>query len=216
MTELPWEDNLLERKTESDLKDLLKTLVAFANSVRPGHTATILIGEKDDASVQGVSNPDEIQKRIRKECEKIFPPILWRSQVYERNGKYCIRIEIEYDGETPHFSGPAWVRRGSETIAATEELFQRLIDLRSGIVYEITKWLDKEVTVRGERKSPLPPNNPWYVNRWGFDETARIVFANNFWVTFEKSDKNRISEPITNLTLSFDNANSRLKILVNI
>jgi len=38
MTDLPWEDNLLERKTESDLKDLLKTLVAFANSVRPGHT----------------------------------------------------------------------------------------------------------------------------------------------------------------------------------
>ena len=46
MAELPWEDSLLERKVESDLKDLLKTLVAFANSVRPGHIATILIGEK--------------------------------------------------------------------------------------------------------------------------------------------------------------------------
>ena len=37
MIELPWEDSLLERKVESDLRDLLKTLVAFANSVRPGH-----------------------------------------------------------------------------------------------------------------------------------------------------------------------------------
>lgn len=50
MAELPWEDALLERKLESDLKDLLKILVEFANSVRPGHTAVILIGERDDAA----------------------------------------------------------------------------------------------------------------------------------------------------------------------
>jgi hypothetical protein len=31
----PWEDYLLERKVESDLKDLLKTLVVGANA--PGH-----------------------------------------------------------------------------------------------------------------------------------------------------------------------------------
>jgi predicted HTH transcriptional regulator len=57
MTELPWEDALLERKLEADQKDFLKTFVAFANSVRPGHIAVVLIGEKNDGSVQGVSNP---------------------------------------------------------------------------------------------------------------------------------------------------------------
>jgi hypothetical protein len=62
--ELPWEDGLLERKVENDLKDLLKTLVAFSNSVRPGHTATILIGEKDDGTIQGVRNPDNIQRAV--------------------------------------------------------------------------------------------------------------------------------------------------------
>ena len=85
MSELPWEDSLLERKLESDLKDLLKTLVAFANSVCPGHTATVLIGERDDGTVQGVTNPDNIQKRVRQDCEKVYPPILWRSQVYQQN-----------------------------------------------------------------------------------------------------------------------------------
>jgi hypothetical protein len=41
------EDSLREKKLESDLKDLLKTLVAFANSVAPGDTAKIFIrGEK--------------------------------------------------------------------------------------------------------------------------------------------------------------------------
>lgn len=60
MADHPWEDNLLERKTESDLNDLLKTLVAFANSVKPGHTAIILIGERDDGTIDGVTNPDNI------------------------------------------------------------------------------------------------------------------------------------------------------------
>lgn len=46
--EHPWKDYLVERKVESDLKDLLKTMVAFANSARPGHVATVLIGERDD------------------------------------------------------------------------------------------------------------------------------------------------------------------------
>src|SRR5579863_87932 len=103
MAELPWEDSLLERKVESDLKDLRKTLVAFANSVRPGHVATILIGERDDGSVQGVSNPDGIQKKVREECDEIYPPIVWSSQVYEKTGMPCLRVEIEFNGETPHF-----------------------------------------------------------------------------------------------------------------
>ena len=111
--DLPWEDGLLERKVESDLKDLLKTIVAFANSVRPGHTATILIGEKDDGSVQGVTNPDRIQQRVRETCDDVYPAIVWRSRVYEIEGKPCVRVEIEHSGETPHFGGPAWIRRAS-------------------------------------------------------------------------------------------------------
>lgn len=103
MSDLPWEDYLLERKVESDLKDLLKTLVAFANSVRPDHVATILIGETDDGTPVGVTNPENIQDRIRKECERIYPAIIWRSTVYEKNGKHCVRVEVDYSGDTPLF-----------------------------------------------------------------------------------------------------------------
>ncbi len=159
MTESPWEDNLLERKLESDLKDLLKTLVAFANSVKPGHTAIVLIGEKDDGTVQGVADPDATQRRIRKECDKIYPPILWDSRVYEKEGKHCVRVEIEYDGDTPHFGGAAWVRKGSETILANPECFQRLIDLRSSVVCELAKWLNREVTLRGDSLT-VPASRP--------------------------------------------------------
>src|SRR5713226_9450615 len=64
------EDSLREKKVESDLGDLLRTLVAFANSVGPDDTAQLFIGEKDDDTVQGVTNVDSIQKRIKMKLTK--------------------------------------------------------------------------------------------------------------------------------------------------
>lgn len=186
--EHPWEDSLLERKVESDLKDLLKTLVAFANSIRPGHAATILIGEKNDGTIAGVRNPDNIQKTVRNECEKIYPAIIWRSSVYERGGYYCVRVEIEYSGDTPHFGGPAWVRQGSSTVEASEEVFQKLIDLRLGMVRELSKWLNKDVTIHGD-SSTVPPDRSLehgvirytsFTHRWSYESIAKLVFVNSF------------------------------------
>lgn len=229
MDEFPWEDNLLERKVESDLKDLLKTLVAFSNSVKPGHVAQILIGEKDDGTVQGVTNPDKLQKSIRRECDKIYPPILWRSKIYEKDDKYCVRVEIEYSGETPHFGGPAWIRKGSESIIATDDIFQRLIDLRSGVVFELSKWLTKEVTVHGDT-SDIPDHAVdeihMYGNQivknaihrsWNYEESAKIVFVNNHWVTFERirdGEVEKVSEPINKISLSYDDEKDLLKVIV--
>ena len=221
MTEFPWEDNLLERKTESDLKDLPKTLVAFSNSVKPGHIGVLLIGEKDDGKIQGVKDADNIQKRIRKECDKIYPPILWSSEVYKRENKFCVRVEIEYSGETPHFGGSSWIRKGSETIKASEEVFQRLIDLRSNPVREISKWLEKEVTICIDLATvPNLKTSGNFIEfspqRWKLNEIAKIVFINGHWITFEKhKSKKRISEPLKKLTLSFDDENERLKVIVD-
>lgn len=223
MNEFPWEDNLLERKTESDLKDLLKSLVAFSNSVKPDHTAVILIGEKDNGDIQGVSNPDNIQKKIRKECDKIYPPILWKSIVYKKNDKYCIRIEIEYSEETPHFGGSAWIRKGSETIKATDEVFQRLIDIRSSKVTELSKWLDKYVTVVTDYSTLPPQTDPGIKGRlaqrmslrWRGNENVKIICVNQYWITFDVNSKQKYSEPIKKITLSFDNINDRLKLIVD-
>jgi len=202
MTDLPWEDNLLERKVESDLKGLLATLVAFANAVRPGHVATLLIGEKDDGSVQGVKNPDNIQKEVRKQCDRIYPPILWRSEVYKKEEKYCVRVEIEYDGETPHFGGIAWIRRGSESIKASDEVFQRLIDTRTSLVRELMKWMDKEVSLVQEIQSgEYSPEKRW------------IRDVNSFYATFEDIKGDRVSHPINQIMLSYDHDNDRLKVI---
>lgn len=224
MQELPWEDNLLERKTEGDLKDLLKTLVAFSNSVQPNHKAVLLIGEKDDGSIQGVKNPDNIQKKIRNECDKIYPSILWSSTVYEIENKSCIRVEIEYSGETPHFGGQSWIRKGSETIKASDEMFQKLIELRLHFIREISKWYNKEVTIHGDPATVPGPKIEGFIgnverrfaHRWEWEEEAKIIFINKYWITFEKkTNGEKISEPLNKLTLAYDNENDRLKIIVD-
>jgi Putative DNA-binding domain len=216
MSDFPWEDGLLERKTEGDLRDLLKTLVAFANSVRPGHVAAILIGEKDNGTAQGVTNPDNIQKKVREECDKIYPAIVWRSQVYEKDSKYCVRVEIEYSGDTPHFGGSAWVRRGSETVKANDEVFQRLIDLRLGKVCELAKWLGKDVTVRWDF-STMPERSMHQhliAQRWPVESTVKVVSVNNFWVTFERQDGGQASEPLNKIVINYDNQAACLQVTV--
>lgn len=223
MAELPWEDTLLERKVQSDLKDLLKTLVAFANSVRPGHIAVILIGERNDGTVQGVDNADNIQKQVRETCDKIYPPILWRARVYEKDNKICVRVEIEYDGETPHFGGPAWVRRGSVTEHASSEVFQRLIEFRLGKVRELAKWVDREITVAPDTGVSeifdlrMHGGTTVHVHpRWS-RESANIILrsANSFWVTLE-TETERKSEPLDKVTLSWDDRKNHLKLLIRV
>ena len=210
--DLPWEDSLLERKLESDLKDLLKTLVAFANSVRPEHVAVILIGEDDNGNVQGVTNPNNIQKKVPEECDRIYPPIVWRSRVYSKDEKNCVRVEIEYDGETPHFGGIAWVRKGSETIKAPAEVFQRLIDYRTSIVREIALHKGKKVSVVGDTGAIGQVHRKWGNSplEW------QVETVNQFYVTLSNPGGARESEPMSKLLLSWDHSNNRLRIIVRI
>jgi hypothetical protein len=220
MADLPWEDSLLERKLQSDLKDLLKTLVAFANSVRPGHVATILIGERDDGTVQGVNNADNIQKAVRATCNRIYPPILWRAEVYEKDGKTCIRVEIEYDGETPHFGGAAWVRRGSVTESASDEVFQRLIEFRLSKVRELAKWINQEVTVTPDIGVPHEvrfdaAHTMQMHPRLLSSVKAMLRSVNSFWVTFE-THNHRQSEPLEKVTLSCDDEHDNLQLLIKV
>ena len=132
-------------------------------------------------------------------------------------------MEIEYSGETPHFGAPAWVRRGSETVKASDEVFQRLIEFRLGKVRELEQWLNKEITVDvdlgsmkfEERKMRGYP-------RWPEQHSARLRFVSSFWATFEAFEGNlpqgskTLSEPLEKLMRSWDNKSNRLKVLVKL
>jgi hypothetical protein len=207
---IPWEDHLLERKTEGDLKDLRKTAVGFANSVRPGHTAVILIGENDNGTAAGVKNADELQRKIRVELEKVYPPIVFRQAVYQRDGRSCVRVEIEYSGDTPHFGDAAWIRKGSETVKAPDEMLQKLIELRQSKVRELAKWIGRGITVSwSNSRPPNPPN-------WLRFE-CKVVEVTGFYATFvsDKWLRRHKSEPLSWLEISWDDETDRLQVFVN-
>ena len=65
----PPEDNFVERKLETDMRDWKKTIVAFANSLLLGETALLVIGMDDSGRALGVRNSDEVQERIGEICE---------------------------------------------------------------------------------------------------------------------------------------------------
>jgi Putative DNA-binding domain len=205
------EDNLREKKVESDLKDLLKTLVAFANSVAPGDTAHIFIGEKDDGSVQGVRNTDNIQKTIKKEADQIYPEIYYRTEVYEREGKQCVRVDISHNGLAPHFGGGCWVRRASTSVPATEEMYQQLIDLRSSKVRELSKWVGKRIVVSWSAADRHVPSPNW----WSCPCALAIVTGH--FSTFEKWGHQGLqqSEPNEWLHLSWNDKEKILQVYVD-
>jgi hypothetical protein len=209
ITLTPWEDHLLERKTERDLKTIRQAATAFANSVRPGHIAAILIGECNDGSVPGVTDADGLQRKIRTELERIYPPIEWRQIVYKKEGRSCIRIEIEYDANTPHFGDAAWIRQGAETIKAPEAMLQKLVELRLSKVRALSEWVGKEVTASWSNSTP--PHRPNWMKY-----SCVIVNVTNFFVTFQGlQSENRRSEPISWLDISWDDDNNRLRIFVS-
>jgi hypothetical protein len=216
------EDSLREKKVESDLKDLLKTLVAFANSVAPGDTAKIFIGEKDDGTVQGVRNTDSIQQTVAKEADKIYPPIYYRTEVYERDGKHCVLVTITHNGQAPHFGGPAWVRQGSQTVKATEEIYQQMVDQRQSKVRVLMQWLNKDVTVEGTERPEtmrLDGNIAGFNQEWSVGEhQATIVLVNGHWVTFSvhtsTTARAEMSEPLEKVWLSWDNQRGKPKVVI--
>ena len=216
------EDSLREKKVESDLKDLLKTLVAFANSVAPGDTAKIFIGEKDDGTVQGVTNAENINRSVAKEAERIYPPIYYRTEVYQRDDKQCVCVTIKHNGQAPHFGGPAWVRQSSQTIKATEELFQQMIDQRQSKVRVLLQWLNKDVTVEGtQQPRSVPPGHmpPVEQGEWSVGvHEATLTVVNGHWVTFNvhisMTSRVEMSEPLEKLLLSWDNQRQRPKVVI--
>jgi hypothetical protein len=220
--EIVWqaEDSLREKKLESDLKDLLKTLVAFANSVAPSDTAQIFIGEHDDGSVQGVSNADNIQKSVKKEADKIYPEIYYKTEVYERDGKHCVRVDIKHNGLAPHFGGAAWVRRGPTTVKATEQLFQQMVDFRQEKVRVLALWLNKSVTVEGTSRKPFMADaHSILAAEWSTGvHLATILAVNSHWVTFRVrgmgTHQYEKSEPMEKVLLSWDDERNQPKVLI--
>jgi hypothetical protein len=212
------EDNFTERKLEGAKRgEIRETIVAFANSIPEGRTAVLFIGVKNDGSIHGISNPDSLQKTIRETCEKdCYPPIIPRCEVLHVDGKPILAVVVSHSNDRPHFSGPAYVRIGSENVSASKQIFEELITYRVSKACEILKWKGKTVTVVARGKYL---GNPQYLGdpRYYATHECEIEGCTSQYVSLQDNNTGQhLSEPLENVTLATDEKKlGRLKLIVS-
>ncbi len=210
------EDQFTERKLEgAGSAAFKKALVAFANSLPPNRTAVLFVGVEDDGTVKGVSAPDKQQHTIRELAEKeCYPPIYVDLEALNTSQGTVIAAIVHYSDRRPHFAGPAYVRRGSQSVAATDQLYRKLLlsqdDKRRFLLDNCTvTWTIEHLNKEPGASQPL------------FDARARSVSdctieeVTAFFVRFKAlASGGLFTEMLQDVHISFDDKQYRPRAII--
>ena len=202
------EDHFVERKSSGDSKDWLKTVVALANSTPVGYPAVLFVGVKNDGTIEEGTNLDSLQQSFNKKISSVYPPIPVFHKIIRQGDKECLAVIVPGSENRPHFAGPSYIRRGSETRAASEEQFRVLIAERNTKARRILEWKDKTVTV-----DILNVEKLQMVGRVATSQPRTVTYCDQFYVTLQYG-VNIESIPLKRVELSYDNQQDRLKLEV--
>lgn len=214
------EDSFVERKSEGD-DAWRKTIVAFANSVPTGRVAILFLGVLNDGTIQGLGNPDKLQKTLNKFCrETCYPSVSFATELLQLDGKSVLAVQVPPSHDRPHFAGPAFVRQGSESLRANEAQFRDLITSRSGLAAELLRYRGSLVTVATAKGALGFPE--YAATKAGTSVTARfrarectVVEVNSFFARFQENDT-CFSEPLRNIQISYDEKKHRPLVIIHL
>jgi hypothetical protein len=196
-----FEDHFVERKTSGDKKkDWLKTAVAFANSAPNGYQCVLYIGVKDSGEIETPQvNLDTLQKTFNQEMKNVYPPVPYLTKIVNDEGRQALAVIVFGSERRPHFSGLAYVRKGSESIDASEQQFEELIAQRNSKAARILQWKGKRVVVREV------PGTQW-------PEKTVVLDCDQFYVTVQKNADTPHSFPLRRVEINFDNSTKALQL----
>jgi hypothetical protein len=208
------EDRLVERKPATAGKsDFKRTIVAFANSVPENRVGVLFVGIGDDGIPHGVPNPDRMQRDLRQLGENdCYPPIFVDSELVRIEDKVIVAVLVGPSNQRPHFAGPAFVRRGSESVNASAVEYEQLLQSQVSIVRRLQPWAGKLVTVTEIAKQlgeyfPIGDSHQQ-------SDTYELVEINPHFVRFKRIPSGAfVTEIIDSLRLSWDELHSRPRIL---
>ncbi len=203
------EDHFLEKKTQGDHKDWLKTVVAFANSAPYEYPAILCIGVKNDGTIEDDLNLDQIQKKFNEKVKNAFPTIYYLPKIISKDGKNFLACIVPGSRLRPHFAGQAYVRKGSETFGASEQEFNSLIAQRIGKAHEIQKWIDRKITVDWINKAA---DQVRVSGRVSHSWEATVESCNQHYVTLKHDSNSLDSLALEDVRLSYDHKKDRLKL----
>ncbi len=204
------EDHFVERKSYGDWhKDIAKTVVAFANSLPIDKPGYIFIGVRDNGDVEASRQDlDTVQKTLADRLKLIYPRVYYVPKVMRCGDSEYLVVIVYGSKDRPHFAGPSYIREGSQTKEASESQYGILIAERQSKVYELRKWIGKQITVEwllriahGMSRSVVPQ--------------ATLVDCTQFYVVFAKGDT-RTAIPLYQVNISIDPKwGDRLKLEVD-
>jgi len=89
------EDDLCERKSNTDYRGWIETRVALANSTPIGSVAVLFIGVGDDGTIaDNASIPSLMKSYSDGKAERCYPPIDTIQREFIYNGKSCLAVVI--------------------------------------------------------------------------------------------------------------------------
>jgi hypothetical protein len=205
------EDGWTERKEQGvSSEDLRKTFVAFANSIPDGEEAVLFVGVADDGQITGVADVENRQKHISKIIrDGCYPPVKNTTRVMEVEGRHVIAFIVQASYEKPHFAGPAYVRRASESYKASELIFDELIASRMSKARPLL-----EAKRKGQKITLM---------YWSQGRGNKIAGANAFrdcivsecnpqYVTFERPITTPITASFDRITISWNHNTNQLQV----
>ncbi len=187
--------------------------MAFANTLPTTRTGILFVGVADDGKVNGVANSDSLQKTLRHIAEnECYPPVWIDLHVLPIDGKNVVAAVIRGSDRRPHFAGPAYIRRGSETIKASDSQYEALILSRDDKRRALQEMQGKKCTVIAIGKGfgqPYPMGLNYSDMR---ESTVEEITA--FFVRFMSSGT-FFTETLDSLSISYDDQRQRPMVIVH-
>jgi schlafen family protein len=212
------ETSFIERKPESVKRaELRREACAFANSVPDGEEAVIFIGLHDKTGAPtGITNMDSLQERVHDALKSdCYPPIEYSTQEIPYQGNTVLALVIPASRRKPHFTGPAFVREGSRTRNASDELLRELLLSQIDKCREILRWKGKGlVTVMTDRyklgsKKPMSTPHTAHTECLIQGCTAHVVSLE------EPATGNTYHESLAGVVIGHDDERRRLMLIVS-
>lgn len=151
------ESETIELK-EVVVDDIKKEIIAFANCAG----GKLYIGVRDDGTVVGLNNPDEVSLQISNMVRDSIKPdvtMFLHYQTVEENGKEIVAVDIQRGTDRPYYLAKkgmrpegVYVRQGYSSVPATDTAIRRMIKETDGDRFEAMRSLNQELTFEATKK----------------------------------------------------------------
>ncbi len=151
------ESETIELK-EVVVDDIKKEIIAFANC----NGGKLYIGVRDDGTVVGLNDPDEVSLQISNMVRDSIKPdmtMFLHYQTIKEDGKEIVAVDIQRGTDRPYYLAKkgmrpegVYVRQGYSSVPASDTAIRRMIKETDGDRFETMRCLNQELTFEAAKK----------------------------------------------------------------